>query len=218
MVPDHLEAGNAHRGDRALVLGIEREVVEHDVAAGDTEDVAVAEGGERLPHVRDGLGVEASDFEGVLRLGVGEEKEGVARLHRREPLEREAGLGFAATVREDGLVEPGGAGLLHRDPVPGGQADGNELGAGSGQQGVATVPVRRDGGDAVRDPDASHSPSGGTDPSANPCERARRAVESRLAVGLGKQRVGDRESGGQRSGRADEGAAQHVIRRLLPAS
>ena len=118
VVADDLKERDARRGDRALVLRVERQVVIHDVAAGDAEDVAITQGADGLADVRHRLRVQARHLEGVLRLSVGEEEEGVARVVHPEPLQCEAGVGVAAPVRLDGLVQAPGARLVDRHLEP----------------------------------------------------------------------------------------------------
>ena len=109
VVADDLEEGHAHVAHAPLVLGVQGQVVEHDVSATHAEKPAAGQRGGGLLHVRDRLRVEEVHFVGILGLGVGEDQESVAIIRSVQGSEIEARGHLTRVVRHDRLVERGRA-------------------------------------------------------------------------------------------------------------
>jgi hypothetical protein len=99
VVADHPSEGKRHVPDRTLGLGVELQVIEHELAHGDSEGGIVTEGVDGLPHRGDCLGVEPGHIILVERSGVGRDHHGMPNP--------------VAVVADQGEVDP-----IHEAPRP----------------------------------------------------------------------------------------------------
>ena len=203
VVADDLEEGHAHPLDAPLVLGVQGQVVEHDVPATHAEEPAVGQrGGGRLD-VGHGLLVEEPHFVGVLGLGIRQDQESVALIGSIEFREVEAGGHLPRIVRSDRTVERGRAGWVLLNGVAVGRGDRYEGLARVGRQLETPIVVGGGDGQAVRDRDAAQACPAGQD-AAGDADRAYAGRRGLPRGDLRLRRVGVRQhgkGGGHRRGR-----------------
>ncbi len=196
VVPDDLEERDPHGRDGALVVGEEGQVVVHDVPARHAED-RYLQPRHRPAHVRHRLVVEAVHLPGRLRLGVGEQQEGVAVVGLRERLEVEHRAHLAAPHRERSVQarRPRGG---HRDPIAGRQREGEPAAVAGGKELEAAVGVGGGRGQAITDHRPGDTPASGPHASPDPEDRP-------VAVDGGPERSGQRGDDPGGGGPAEEG-------------
>jgi len=151
VVADHLEERHVHCRNTALVLLVQAQVVVHDVAAGDSEYVAVAEPGACRDNVRNGLCVEPGHLFGDLRLDIGSQNEAMAIAAIGHPRQSEVDRHFAAAVGGQGRVVGSGADGATRNRISGRHAEMNELSSRRRNQFEGAVRSGYDDVESVRD-------------------------------------------------------------------
>jgi len=166
VVADDLEKGQAHPLHGPLVLGVQLQVIEHDVSAAHPEERSV-ERPCRLLHVGHGLLMEALDLQHVLGLRIGEHEEGVLLVASIEWLQLELHVGLALIVRLDRPVEACRAGLVLRDRISGRKREVDERPPRRRGEREAAVVIRLHDAHAVRHAHAREPLAVGLHPAAH---------------------------------------------------